>query len=157
VRLPFARIEHFVTVPVSVGDVETRFVLDTGIGLTMLAETLCERASCTPTGDTFSGSRMSGQDVSLPLGRIPSLAFGDLTQPDVVVGILDMSGFPNELSEIGGFLSLASSRSSRSRSTIRTGASSSRRRRHSRSAARRARQWGSTRIPTVPRSTSSCP
>ena len=105
-RLPFDRIEHFLTVPVSVGDVETRFVLDTGIGLTLLAETLCARANCTPTGDTFSGSRMSGQEVSLPLGRVPSLAFGGLTHPDVVVGILDMDGFPAELSEIGGFLSL---------------------------------------------------
>ena len=107
-RVPFERIAHLVTVPASAGDVETRFVLDTGIGLTLLAEPLCERAGCTPTGETFTGPRMSGQEVSLPLGRVPSLAFGGLAQRDALVGILDLSGFPAELADIGGFLSLAS-------------------------------------------------
>ena len=106
-RLPFERLAHLVTVPVSLGEVETRFVLDTGIGLTLLAETMCARVGCAPTGETFSGPRMSGQEVSLPLGRVSALAFGDLAQRDVAVGILDLEGFPAELAEIGGFLSLA--------------------------------------------------
>ena len=49
---------------------------------------------------------MSGQEVTLPLARAASLAVGDLEQDDMVVGILDMSGFPVEVRELGGFISL---------------------------------------------------
>ena len=106
-RIPFERIHHFVTLPVTAGGIETRFVLDTGIGLTLLTEALCERLACVPTGETFSGRRMSGQEVSVPLARLPSLRLGDLEQHDLEIGTLDTSGFPPELAEIGGFLSLA--------------------------------------------------
>ncbi|HZS31294.1 MAG TPA: aspartyl protease family protein [Gaiellaceae bacterium] len=106
-RVPFGRIHHLVTVPVRAGEVETTFVLDTGIGPTLLTESLARQVGCESTGDVFTGSRMSGQEVSLPLARVPSLAFGDLELRDFEVGILDTTGFPPELAEIGGFLSLA--------------------------------------------------
>lgn len=101
--VPFEYVHHLVTVPVRVGDVDTRFVLDTGIGPTVVSE----RIACERTGATFSGRRMSGQEVTLELARLPTLAFGPLVREDVEVGVLDLSGFPPELAERGGFLSLA--------------------------------------------------
>lgn len=106
-RIPFERIHHLVTVPVTVTGVETRFILDTGIGPTLLAESLSARAGCTPTGETFSGRRMSGQEVTTPLARVPSLRLGDFERRDFEIGTLDLSGFPEELADVGGFLSLA--------------------------------------------------
>jgi Aspartyl protease len=107
VRIPFERIAHLVTVPVSVGDLEARFVLDTGIGPTLLASSLAERAGCALTGAVFSGRRMSGQTVELPLATAPPLRVGDLERRELEIGVLDLRGFPQELAEIGGFLSLA--------------------------------------------------
>ncbi len=106
-RVPFERVRHLVTVPVTVGDVATRFVLDTGIGLTLLSSTLCARLGCEPTGDVFRGRRMSGQEVAVELVRVDSLRFGSLEHRNQEVGVLDLDGFPPELAEIGGFLSLA--------------------------------------------------
>ena len=106
-RIPFERIHHFVTVPMTAGGVETRFVLDTGIGLTLLTEALCERLGVETTGEVFTGRRMSGQEVTLPLARVSSLRLGELERRDAEIGTLDVSGFPPELAEIGGFLSLA--------------------------------------------------
>lgn len=106
-RLPFERIGHLVTVPVSANGVETRFVLDTGIGLTLLTSALCERLGCAHTGAVFSGRRMSGQVVTAPLVRLGSLRFGDLERRDLDVGVFDSSGFAAEFAEIGGFLSLS--------------------------------------------------
>lgn len=100
-------MHHLVTVPVHVGDVEARFVLDTGIGPTLLSTSLAERAGCAPTGGVFHGRRMSGQEVTLELVRVPSLRLGDLERRDLEAGTLDLSGFPPELAEIGGFLSPA--------------------------------------------------
>jgi Aspartyl protease len=107
VRIPFERIAHLVTVPVSVGSVETRFVLDTGIGPTLLAASLTERVGCTLSGAVFSGRRMSGQEVEMALGTAPSLQLGDLERRRFELGVLDLSSFPPELAEIGGFLSLS--------------------------------------------------
>jgi hypothetical protein len=64
-------------------------------------------AACRPTGETFTGRRMSGQEVTVQLGVAPSLGFAGLDRRDVEVGLLDMSGFPPELDHIAGFLSLA--------------------------------------------------
>ena len=106
-ELSFDYIHHLVTVPVTVNDVETRFVLDSGIGLTLVSAALSESAGCRPTGRTFTGRRMSGQDVTLPLAVAPSILFVDSLSSEVEVGILDMSSFPADFDDIGGFLSLA--------------------------------------------------
>ena len=50
---------------------------------------------------------MSGQSLTIPLGEVPTMAFGGSTFEQVEVGIFDMSSFPAELAGIGGFLSLA--------------------------------------------------
>lgn len=106
-RLAFRRVAHLVTVPVSVAGAEERFVLDTGIGPTLLSSSLCERSGCAPTGAVFTGRRMSGQSVELALATAPSLRLGDFERHHFEVGVLDLGGFPPELAEIGGFLSLS--------------------------------------------------
>jgi hypothetical protein len=92
VDVAFERVHHLVTVPVSVGGVERRFVLDTGIGVTLLAPELCRAAGGEETGLEFRGRRMSGQEVAVPLARVPSLRFGALERRDVEVGLLDLAG-----------------------------------------------------------------
>lgn len=106
-EVAFDYLQHLVTVPVSVAGVETRFVLDSGIGLTLVRRTLCEELGCRRTGATYTGRRMSGQPVTLPLALAPSLSFAGSTADDVEIGVFDMSGFPPALDHISGFLSLA--------------------------------------------------
>ncbi len=102
-RVPFEYLSHLVVVPVTLNGVETQFVFDSGIGLTLVRSV----DGCFETGETFTGRRMSGQAVTLPLATAGWLAFGGLEVEGAEVGILDMSGFPKELDHIGGFLSLA--------------------------------------------------
>ena len=106
--VPFDYLAHLVTVPVTVGgSVESRFVLDSGIGLTLLSASLADAVGAAPTGATFSGRRMSGQEVAVSLAAPVELAFGGLERTDDRVGIFDTSGFPADFAGIGGFLSLA--------------------------------------------------
>jgi len=103
-EVPFERIAHLVTVPVTLNGIETRFVVDSGIGLTVVRDTL---PGCSATGESHTGRRMSGQAVTIPLGAAPSLVLAGVEHRDVEVGLLDMSGFPELLADVGGFLSLA--------------------------------------------------
>jgi hypothetical protein len=104
---PFERIHHLVTVPGLVGDRKARFVLDTGIGLTLLSDRLCTEIGCCVDGSSFTGRRMSGQEVTVPLATAPPLSFGGVTRHDHVVGIIALGGFTPELGRVDGFLSLA--------------------------------------------------
>jgi Aspartyl protease len=103
---PFDRVHHLVVVPVD-GVGPRRFVLDTGIGLTLLSKSLCDAIGCDPTGSTFTGKRMSGQELTVPLVDAPPLSMAGVVLRDDVVGVLDTSGFSAELAKIDGFLSLA--------------------------------------------------
>jgi hypothetical protein len=100
-EVPLEYLAHLVTVPVTVNGVETTFVVDSGIGFTILRDTL----GCVPRGESFTGRRMSGQEVAVPLATA-SIRFGDEERPEELVGMLDMSGFPRELAHVDGFLSL---------------------------------------------------
>lgn len=93
---PFEYLEHFVAVPFTLNGVERRFVLDSGIGLTLVSD----GAGLEPLGRSFTGRRMSGQEVTVPLARAGSLAFDELRREDVEVGVLDLGG-------VDGILSLA--------------------------------------------------
>jgi hypothetical protein len=103
-EVPFERIAHLVVVPVELNGVDARCVVDSGIGLTVVRDTF---AGCLPSDETFTGKRMSGQEVTIPLGVAPSLRFGEFEQREVEVGLLDMRGFPDVLADVAGFLSLA--------------------------------------------------
>src|SRR5579862_6144287 len=102
-KVPFEYLSHLVVVPVTLNGVETKFILDSGIGLTLVRDP----DACTPTGETFTGKRMSGQAVSLELARADRIEFGGYTVDDPEVAVFDMSGFPPDLDYIGGILSLA--------------------------------------------------
>ncbi len=105
---PFRYLHHLVTVPVRIDDRhDARFILDSGIGLNIVSASFAEQAGVAVGSRTFSGQRMSGQEVELPLAQLTSLRFDDLRREDVEVGVLDLSGFPPELGVIDGFLSLA--------------------------------------------------
>lgn len=98
---------HFLVVAGRVGGVETRFILDTGMGVNLLSEKLCQQVGCTPTGD-FTGQRMSGQDVPMKMAKVASLSVGTRTLENVPVGVFDFEAnhFGVDPS-IDGFLSLA--------------------------------------------------
>jgi len=106
--IPFDYLQHLVTVPVTVDDsLESQFVLDSGIGLTLISAAVADAVGSVPSGRTFSGRRMSGQQVEVTLAGPTTVAFGELERTDDRVGIFDTSGFPESFAHIGGFLSLA--------------------------------------------------
>jgi Aspartyl protease len=83
-----------VTVPVRVGDVEIRFGLDTGIGLNLISAALAEQVGCQPDGSTFTGRRMSGQEVAQRAQHgtgVPVQVEHDHCSTDLVLGI-DLPG-----------------------------------------------------------------
>jgi Aspartyl protease len=104
---PFDYLHHLVTVPVRADGRDTRFILDSGIGLTLVTDRFAERLGLEAGPETFTGRRMSGQAVALPLATLPSLSCDGLRRDGVQVGVLDTSGFPPEVAELDGFLSLA--------------------------------------------------
>jgi hypothetical protein len=67
--MPGAPFHHLVTVPVTAAGHETRFILDSGIGLTLVTDRFTERRGIEPGPETFTGRRMSGQAVTIPLAR----------------------------------------------------------------------------------------
>jgi hypothetical protein len=103
--IPFQYLAHLVTVPVLAGGVEARFVFDTGIGVTLVSRSLAERVGCLPDGSSYTGRRMSGQQVTVPLGSLSTLSVASSHRHDVRVGIFDMSELAG-LEGIDGFLSL---------------------------------------------------
>jgi predicted aspartyl protease len=104
--LAFERLGHLLTVPVTVSGIETRFIFDTGIGPNLISESLAAKAGCAADGATFTGRRMSGQPVRIPLGSVASLDVGSHRCSDVRVGIFDMHAMAG-LGAVEGFLSLS--------------------------------------------------
>lgn len=106
-RVPFRRVHHLLAVPATAGEApEQEFVVDSGIGVTLLSSELCRAAGARELGTEFTGRRMSGQSVSVPLVRLPRLEVGGRRFEDLVVGRFDLGGLPEEFGPVGGFLSL---------------------------------------------------
>jgi hypothetical protein len=105
VETPFQTLEGgVIVVPVVAAGTKTQFILDTGIGVSLINASLCETFACTPAG-AYTGQRMSGQSIEVPLARIASLSFGGVTVKDATVGVVDNPElFPSEA--ITGYLSL---------------------------------------------------
>jgi hypothetical protein len=104
-HVAFEYLKHALTVPVLVGGIETRLVLDTGAGVNLISQALAERVGCQPDGSSYAGQRMSGQVMAVPLGTLTSLTLGDHTSSDVAVGMIDLQAFALDGAE--GLLSLS--------------------------------------------------
>src|ERR1700723_1824218 len=102
--VPFGYEEHMLAVPVVVGDVETTFIFDTGIGVNMISPGLAASVGCVPLGETYTGPRMSGQAVTLPMSTLGSLKLGSYTRENVAISVFDLAG-------IAGLVSLTNFRS----------------------------------------------
>jgi predicted aspartyl protease len=100
----FDRVQHLVRVPVTVGDEQYRFLVDTGIGITVISSAIADRLDGAATGETFTGRRMSGQAVEAPLVRVPRIALGDYALDGHVAGVADLgdAGDPNGFGGILG-------------------------------------------------------
>jgi predicted aspartyl protease len=84
--------QHFLTLPVTVHDQPTIAILDTGIGLALISQGMCERIGCTIDGE-FTGRRMSGQAVTIPTTTLQRLEVGGVQKERVAAGVVDIEGF----------------------------------------------------------------
>lgn len=104
VSIPLEFIDHFAVLSARLDDaIDVRLILDTGIGVTVLSSELCQRAGCRISGE-YTGERMSGQRITIPLARVGSLAVAARREQDVQIGVID--GGELLPSDIDGILSL---------------------------------------------------
>jgi predicted aspartyl protease len=104
VAVPFQYQDHMLAVPVVVGEVETTFIFDTGIGVNLISPGLAAEVGCVPLGETYTGRRMSGQAVTVPMSTLDSLRLGDYKSQNVAVGVFDLAGLTGLVS-LTSFLS----------------------------------------------------
>lgn len=103
--VPFIlRDERFVVVPMLVNSQSAHFVLDTGIGINLVDSSMCKKVGCKKKG-TYTGKRMSGQEVTVSLTSA-ELEIGGYTKPDIPIGFMDLSGFLPKEWQVDGFVSL---------------------------------------------------
>ncbi len=88
--VPFDRVRHLVRVPVALGGDAHRFLVDTGIGITVVSSAVAGRLDVQPTGETFTGRRMSGQALEVPLVRLPTVRLGGHAVEGHVAGVVDL-------------------------------------------------------------------
>jgi hypothetical protein len=86
----FESVDHFVGVVVSIGGRECRFLVDSGIGVTVIGSDTADAVGVSWLGRSFSGQRMSGQEVTAPLVRLPEVSVGGYTVRDHVAGVIDL-------------------------------------------------------------------
>ena len=86
----FDRVEHLLRVPVQLGGEQRRFLLDTGIGISVVSSSLAAGCDVELTGESFTGRRMSGQELTLPLVRLPKLALGEHLVEDHLAAVADL-------------------------------------------------------------------
>lgn len=99
---------HLTLVPVTVDGLRpATFLLDTGMGLTVVSDRLRQELGHPLSGKQYTGRRMSGQAIPVPLTRLGSLAFGTKRLDRPVVGSYDLSGVTGLDGAVDGFLSLA--------------------------------------------------
>jgi hypothetical protein len=77
-------------IPVTVGEATPlTLILDTGAGLAVLAPSVIEKVHGVPAGQ-FTGFRMTGERLDIPLFTIPRLVIGPMEKKDVLVGSWDV-------------------------------------------------------------------
>jgi hypothetical protein len=105
--LRFERLGHFLTLPVVLDDrISTRFLFDSGIGISLLSESLAKDLGVKPDGRVHTGRRMSGQEVRTSLAPLRALSLGPHRWTNVTVSPIDLGAFSPQLAPFGGILSL---------------------------------------------------
>ncbi|WP_405059903.1 retropepsin-like domain-containing protein [Kribbella sp. NBC_01505] len=88
IEIPFDRVGHLIRIAAGLpGGQPARFLVDTGIGISLVHPTVVDRAGLQLTGEEFTGRRMSGQEVRTPLTALPVLRIGDHTVTEAVVAV----------------------------------------------------------------------
>jgi len=106
-EIPFERTKHLLTIAVTLsGSVRTRFVLDTGMGVNLISNSLRDRVGLVATSEVLQERLWSGQRLETPIEVIPSLGIGQKEWTDLKVISIDTSGFDPALGNVGGFLSI---------------------------------------------------
>jgi hypothetical protein len=96
--IPFDLVgQGWIRVPARVSDGHgrgeaIRMMFDTGGGVTLFSKSLCDRVGCVPDG-TFTGKRMSGQALTLPMARVPSIDLGGDHLTNARVAVLPTTEF----------------------------------------------------------------
>lgn len=92
VSIPFDYVgQSWIRVAANVGSTRTKLLFDTGGGITILSRDLCTTMKCVPDG-TASGKRMSGQTITVPMARVPSIEIAGHRIENARVAVLDTSG-----------------------------------------------------------------
>ena len=93
-RAPFHYVtQHFLKMPLVInGKRKTFCIFDTGIGLNLLSKKVADEFGIKPE-KSYTGQRMSGQSITLPVSTIKSMTVAGITKKNVEVGIWDFNGF----------------------------------------------------------------
>jgi hypothetical protein len=102
-EVTFDRVQHLIRVPVQIGGHRYRFLVDTGIGITVVSSAIAARPDVHPTGESYAAQRMSGQTVAVPLVRLPRLDLGGYAVDAPIAGVADL-GDPDGPNGFAGIL-----------------------------------------------------
>ncbi len=91
VSIPFTtNSDGMVILPATVGGtLPVHVIFDTGAGLDVLAPSLVEKVHGKPAGQ-FTGFRMTGERLDIPLFIVPELSIGPVKKKDALVGSWDV-------------------------------------------------------------------
>jgi hypothetical protein len=90
-EIPFQRVGHFIRVPANIPNGgSARFLVDTGIGITVVNSAFAQRHNLEATGQHFVGTRMAGDEVTSPLVRMPEIELGDEHLSGLIVAVADL-------------------------------------------------------------------
>ena len=91
VTIPFTtNSEGMMIVPAKVGgSVSAQLIFDTGAGLDLLATSIIEKVHGKPAGQ-FTGFRMTGERLDIPLFVVPELSVGPVVKRNALVGSWDL-------------------------------------------------------------------
>lgn len=104
-EIQFEHVGHFIRIPVGIPNGDAgRFLVDTGIGITMVNSGFAQQHRLEPTGRDFVGTRMAGDTVTAPLMRLPTLEVADRQFSDLTVAVADLgpTGGPSGFDGIVG-------------------------------------------------------
>jgi len=90
VSVPVSYVGHAMRVPVTIdGNINTHLIFDTGIGVTVLLKSFSDSLNLKSHGQ-FTGKRMSGQAVTIPLTKLESLEVAGQQLKTPVVGSIEL-------------------------------------------------------------------